>query len=594
MGIALSTGNLEAMAHARFTFIDLFAGIGGFHQALTAYGGKCVFASEWDKYAQEVYFQNYGLKPSGDITQIPNEAIPPHDILCAGFPCQAFSISGKQKGFDDIRGTLFFEIARIAAYHRPKVLFLENVKNLQRHNGGKTLGVIVSTLSDLGYVVSHQVLNSSHFGLPQNRERIYIVAIRSDIMLRDFRFPIGENRPVALVDILEDNPAQAKEIVRPDMRIYREVEPRENLFRTDWLGNNPIQIGIVNKGGQGERIYSPYGHAVTLSAYGGGVGAKTGLYLINGCVRRLSPRECARLQGFPEGFEIHPNHSQAYKQFGNSVSVLVLKQIVEEIIKCIIPSSKVLMMDKQRELGSLIAKRGFETEDLVVSKFNAWQEDVDAQQWLGIMGYDLAKVEYVCAVKLHGHKTDVQVQITIKLKEIIDVQNLQVKLVSRTKGFNQIDKRWVDRYAELWGIPLEVLRLLKLYTGEVKPDKTIKLRDRNKRRLFANEFSLKEQSLLLDWIRANQSLIVSDILKGRGQFSAEWMLVIQGRSQSIKWVLQPMNYCLNFFGNGDVVISPRGTIKIGKITMQRKGGDAGRETANMLQFKINPAELLGG
>lgn len=206
------------------------------------------------------------------------------------------------------------------------------------------------------------------------------------------------------------------------------------------------------------------------------------------------------------------------------------------------------------------------------------------------MEYNLDEIEFVKAVVLSGFKADIQVQVTIKLKEAIDAENIQVKLVSNLKGFNQIDKRWVDKYVEMWEIPNNITQLLKEYTGELPP----KINNpKDKRRTFANEFSEIDRSKLLEWLQNNKSLIVSDILKGRGKFSAEWMLVVQKTENQARWILKPMNYCLNFFGNGKVFISPKGTFKIGKITMQRKGGDGGRPTANMLQFKINPAELFG-
>ena len=312
-----------------FTFIDLFAGIGGFHYALTSYGAECLYASEWDKPAQETYFANFGIMPSGDITRISADEIPPHDILCGGFPCQAFSVSGKRLGFEDTRGTLFFDIARIVKYHRPRVVFMENVKNLVQHDKGRTFKVVSNTMEELGYTMFSKVLNSGDFGVPQHRERIYMVCFRNDV-LRDstFVFPQG-NGVSALRDILEKTPKSAKVIDRADIQIYKEVAEK------DKIPNRPIQIGIVNKGGQGERIYDPIGHAITLSAYGGGAGAKTGLYLINGIVRKLSPRECARLQGFPDGFVIHPNLQQAYKQFGNSVVVDVLQFIALQIAKAL-------------------------------------------------------------------------------------------------------------------------------------------------------------------------------------------------------------------------------------------------------------------
>ena len=179
-----------------YNFIDLFAGIGGFHLALNSMGANCVFASEWDKYAAETYQENFHLKPFGDITQIKENDIPKHDILCGGFPCQAFSISGKQKGFEDTRGTLFFDIARIVDYHKPKVLLLENVKNLAKHDEGKTIKTIIKTLEELEYSVFTKVLNSSNFGLPQNRERIYIVAFHKSLNSDNFKFPVPPNNPI--------------------------------------------------------------------------------------------------------------------------------------------------------------------------------------------------------------------------------------------------------------------------------------------------------------------------------------------------------------------------------------------------------------
>ena len=246
-------------------------------------------------------------------------------------------------------------------------------------------------------------------------------------------------------------------------------------------------------------------------------------------------------------------------------------------------------MTEKQKAGSQIAKNGFKNEKDIVKKFNNWKQDEEAQIWLKLMDYEISEIQYVEAVIISGFKADIQVQITIKLKKAIDAENIQVKLVSNLKGFNQIDKRWIDKYIEMWDIPDIISTLLKHYTGELPPYVN---NPKDNRRTFANEFSEKNQKLLLDWLNDNKSLIVSDILKGRGKFSAEWMLVAQKVENSARWILKPMNYCLNFFGNGDVAITNRGNIKIGKITMQRKGGDGGRKTAQMLQFKINPAELF--
>jgi len=239
--------------------------------------------------------------------------------------------------------------------------------------------------------------------------------------------------------------------------------------------------------------------------------------------------------------------------------------------------------------GSQTAKDGFKNEKDIVDKFNNWKKDKTAQEWLNIMGYNLKEIEFVEAIIISGYKTDVQVQVRIKLKKAIDVENLQVKLVSNIRGFNQIDKRKVDKYIEMWNIPDNVAKILKKYTGELKP--TIK-NPRDSRRTFMDEFSKKSQKILIDWLEQNKSLIVNDIIKGRGKFAAEWMLVAQKIEKKARWTLKPINFVINYFGNGPVVITPRGSVKIGKITMQRKGGDGGRESAKMLQFKINPAELF--
>lgn len=241
------------------------------------------------------------------------------------------------------------------------------------------------------------------------------------------------------------------------------------------------------------------------------------------------------------------------------------------------------------ERGSQTARDGFRNEDDIVEKFNDWKKDKEAQEWLILMKYKISEIEYVEAVKISGYKTDVQVQVTIKLKKAIDVENLQVKLVSNPKGFNQIDKRKVDKYTEMWNISQNIVSILKRYTGEEKPNIA---KPKDKRRMFANEFSKTEQKTMIKWLKKNQSLIVSDILKGQGKFAAEWMLVAQKTNKNARWILKPMNFCLNYFGNGEIEITTRGNFKIGRITMQRKGGDGGRETAKMLQFKINPAELF--
>lgn len=244
--------------------------------------------------------------------------------------------------------------------------------------------------------------------------------------------------------------------------------------------------------------------------------------------------------------------------------------------------------------GSVTAKNGFRNEDFTIEEFNNWKNSELAQFWLKAMNYDLSDIESVKATKVKGsYKADIQVEIKIeiKLKSLTDIQNLQVKLVSNPKGFNQIDKRWLKSYRELWDIPENVYELLQHFTGE-KPPKINNPRDT--RRMFASEFLEAEQQILLKFFNDNKTLIVNDVLKGRGKFSAEWMLVILKLKDTdiVSWALEPINKVLNYFGNGEIYITAKGSFKIGNITIQRKGGDNGRESANMLQFKINPAELI--
>ena len=239
--------------------------------------------------------------------------------------------------------------------------------------------------------------------------------------------------------------------------------------------------------------------------------------------------------------------------------------------------------------GSQTAKNGFKNEQDVCDKFNNWQIDNEAKQWLTIMQYNLNDIDSVKAIVIHGYKSDVNVQIKIKLKSAIDNENIQVKLVSNKKGFNQVDKRWLSHYKEMWNIPDNVYKLLQYYTGEITPYKN---NVKDKRRMFINEFTEQEQRILLDWFTFNKTLILSDIIKGRGQFSAEWILVAQKLKSNARWILVNINQALQNYSNGKVKISPKGSLYLGKITIQRKGGDNGRATANMLQFKLDPTQLF--
>lgn len=307
-------------------FIDLFAGIGGFRMGLESLGMECVYSSEWNKRAQDVYQANFGERPDGDITKVKASDIPAHDIICGGFPCQAFSVSGKRLGFKDTRGTLFFDVARIVEHHRPSVILLENVKNFLNHDNGRTMLTVKATLEELGYSVDFKVLKSSDYGVPQARERVFIVGINN--FAGSFMFPEKLKMHKTVDDILLDlSNKEFKElqIKRDDMSFYRDEKAVKNP-------TSPLQIGKINKGGQGERIYSRYAAGITLSAYGGGAAAKTGAYKVGRRVRKLHPVECLRMQGFPDNFKLGPSIVNSYQQLGNSVSVPVIKAIGKEIL----------------------------------------------------------------------------------------------------------------------------------------------------------------------------------------------------------------------------------------------------------------------
>lgn len=310
-----------------YKFIDLFCGIGGFHLTLESFGAECVFASDVNKEANNVYKTNFGFSPQGDITKISSDSIPSHDILCGGFPCQAFSISGKGMGFSDGKtGKLFFEINRILKYHKPKVVFLENVANLEKHWGGYSLKHILNALKSRGYVPFKQVLNAIDFGIPQHRRRLYIVAFRQDLNINEFHFPKALEIKKQLKDFLVDE-------VDEKYYIKQSYTIRKDVINVELDLKNPfIRVGEVGPGRQGERIYSINGCATTLSSSSGGPGGRTGMYYIKNRVRKLTPRECARLMGFPDDFKIAESDNQAYLQFGNSVVVDVLQYILLQII----------------------------------------------------------------------------------------------------------------------------------------------------------------------------------------------------------------------------------------------------------------------
>lgn len=321
--------------------IDLFAGIGGIRKGFdNAFGEEVstVFVSEWDKFAQKTYKANYkdDFEIAGDITQIDEREIPEFDICLAGFPCQAFSLAGKRMGFDDdykglCRGTLFQDVVRICDYHKPKVIFCENVKGLTMHDGGRTFKVIKKAFEQIGYKVYDKVLNSKDFGVPQNRERIYIVAFRNDIDSSGFKFPEGNNSDTKIKDIMEENVVSVKYYLSTQyletLKKHKERhEAKGHGFGYEIRDVNG-QAGAIVCGGMGRernlivdkrlKDYTPVTHIK-------GEVNREG-------IRKMTPREWARLQGFPDDFKLELADTHLYKQFGNSVTVNVIEAIAKNI-----------------------------------------------------------------------------------------------------------------------------------------------------------------------------------------------------------------------------------------------------------------------
>jgi DNA (cytosine-5)-methyltransferase 1 len=291
------------------TFVDLFAGIGGFHVAAKHFGLKCVFASEIDEEAKKVYHQNFGLMPYGDITSVNMDQIPDHDLLCAGFPCQPFSIIGKRDGFDDARDFLFFEVAKVVAEKRPKLVMLENVKQLATASDGKILTCIISTLEALGYSVIWKVLNALDHGLPQKRERILILASRDS--LDKFKWPQKIPTP-SLKNILDSSP-HPKHFVSDRIKRSRKRKHTPSVSPAIWHENKSGNI-------------SSHPFSCALRA-----GASYNYLLVDG-ERRLTPREMFRLQGFPEEFILSNSDTQARKQAGNAVPITMIQSVMGELI----------------------------------------------------------------------------------------------------------------------------------------------------------------------------------------------------------------------------------------------------------------------
>lgn len=326
----------------KFKFIDLFAGIGGFRVAMQSLGGKCVFTSEWDEQAKKTYEANFGEVPFGDITKEETKKFIPDgfDVLCAGFPCQAFSIAGKRGGFEDTRGTLFFDVAEIIKRKQPKAIFLENVKGLFNHDKGKTLKTILNVLrNDLGYFVPDpKILNAKDFGVPQNRERVFIVGFRGDLGIDRFEYPKPTNQNTTFGDIKEKNVVSVKYYLSNTylntlIKHKQRHESKGNGFGYEIIPDSSTANAVVCGGMGRERnlVYDDRLKDFTPVTHIKGEVNRQG-------IRKMTPREWARLQGFPDNFVIPVADASAYKQFGNSVAVPAIRATSKKIIEKLLTS----------------------------------------------------------------------------------------------------------------------------------------------------------------------------------------------------------------------------------------------------------------
>ena len=344
----------------KYKFIDLFAGLGGFRLAFENNDCVCVFSSEIDKQVAETYFMNFNDYPSGDITQIDEDSIPDHDILCAGFPCQAFSVAGLRKGFEDARGTLFFDVARILNKKRPKAFILENVKGITNHDSGKTLAIILKILDALGYEFSYQILNAKDFGVPQHRERWYCVGIRKDlnISINDYKFPVKHKQQIYLDKIINTTNVgkdyniseickkhinkfiKLKNINVTDITLAYEIRPSRCQFKTD--GISPCLTAKMGTGGNNVPVIVKQ-------------------------MRKLTELECLQIMGYPSTYKIGKGHI-AYKQIGNSVVVPIITELAKNLVE-LLDKSSVNEVGTSENIISLIDYKKYIPETIIKKDF---------------------------------------------------------------------------------------------------------------------------------------------------------------------------------------------------------------------------------
>ena len=561
-------------------FMDFCAGIGGGRLGLEKNRFECVAHSEINNVANCTYRVFFGTKERnfGDLMSVDVGELPDFDILIAGFPCQTFSIVGKREGFEDSRGQVIYGLIRILNEKNVPYFILENVKGLVNHNKGETIKTIINELSAIGYYVDYKVLNSENYGVPQMRERVYIIGIKSNLMKKTYEWP----KPVKTPDIrkyLIDNDNEILDFDNPTWQKY--INNKYNKGRFDFEKILCEDYLVLDWRQSDLRIYR--NKVPTLRTGRHGI-----LYVKDGKLRKLSGYEALLLQGFPKKLankskKTKIDNTKLLSQAGNAMTVPVIKALGKSFLQC-------EKEDKANDLvkkGSKTAKDGFKTEREVKDKLNNWQNFSEAKAWLSVMGHNPDDIKRVDAQILSGFKTDVL--ITIELKNQTKNENVQVKLVSGKSGYNQVDKRWLSRYREMWDIPDDVYEILEYFTGEKPP---YKIGTKYSNRMLITEMEEEKQSVLINWLTENKMRILTDIIKGDGEFSAKWVLVIQKTNKIYRWTIKSVDELIDYYMGCDIKISSRGSISFGKITIQRKGGDNGKPTANMLQFKLDPTSLF--
>ena len=538
----------------KFTFIDLFAGIGGFRIALEAYGGKCVFSSEINHHCRHIYYKNFGEFPEGDIKKIDVTHIPQHDILCAGFPCQSFSIAGKKKGLEDPQGSLFYQIIRIAKYCQPKYLLLENVSNLISHKRGSTFQQIQKLLNNINYKIFWQILNSSHFGIPQNRKRLYIVAIKNEFTNQKFEFPEADFRPTYLKNILLPNKLCTHLLIQDPPFWTRNLNTIVPELK-------PIRIGFIKKARQGERIYHEYGHAVTLSASGGGLGGKTGLYWIQDKVRKLHIDECKRLMGFPPQFQLNEISTQSYKQLGNSVIVPLIQQILV----------KILEHNQQTTNNKFNWKIGYSSEKLVQKLL---LNKAIASKIL--LRWPFSKVQAIILQGPKNTKADLLVSLT-------NHKIIGISVKASQTNFNQISRVTLSKFGNCLKLSEKSVQIFQQSIDNYRI---------NNRKFFIEPEFQKYIKLELE---TRLEYLLNLIFLNIEIFKNIKIFAIYDRTKQ-EFFFYHMQQFLAIFKKSCITFSKKGIIKIGDyLSLQRKGGDGNytklpkthiNHPSNQLQFKM--------